>query len=343
MLDSPELWSAPPRDVLDEQGSPRFGAYAGSFGRVDLSGRNGGLQGMVRSLMKRKRWVYGLVSTGEVACAFAIVDLSYATSAFGFAVDLKKGELLEDVSVLGLPGSSTAIDDLPGEGLRASLRRGGSQVRIDRPMDASDARVELSLGELRLQASLALAKAPTPLAAVLPLVGGGVDCTQKTNLVPVQGTLRAGGRTFALDGGLSGLDYTQGHFARRTAWRWAFAHGTSSDGIPLGFNLTSGLSDASRNENVLWVGGQMIALPPPRFSYDAARPLEPWVIDTGDGAVSLRFSPKGRHEERRRLGLVSIRFLQVAGIFEGTIRDRSGRTITIDSMAGVTEDQRVRW
>lgn len=335
---------ATPVDVLDPGGAPRYGAYLGSMGNVDLSRRAaGGAAGKLRHFLRRKHWVYGIVAGPEVLAAFAIVDLGYASNAFAFVVDLASGRTVADVSFLGVPGVSAKVVPRPGDGANATFVAPGAVLRVTRAEGTSSYQVEVSTKALQLQAVLEAADAPTPLAAILPLGDGGVDCTQKANLLPVTGTLHADGRTWSLAGSFGGLDYTQGLMPRRTAWRWAFALGKATDGTPVGLNLTDGLSDAATNENALWVGREVLALAPPRFTFDANQPMGPWQLRTSDGAVDLRFTPKGLHREDRNLGLVVSHFLQVAGTFHGTVRDAGGRTYAVEALPGVTEDQRVVW
>jgi len=336
---------AAPADVLDASGSPRFGAYEGSVAAVDLTRRTGleGLKGRLRRLATRKHWTYGCVATSELFAGFAVVDLGYAANAFVFVADLAGGHLVSDESFLGLPGVSAHVAPRPAEGARAQFRGGGASLTWERPAGQGAYRVSISTPKVRLDATLETAGAPPMLTAILPLVAGDVDCTQKGNLLPLSGTLTADGRSFALDGGFGGFDYTQGLFGRRTAWRWAFALGRARDGTPVGLNVTSGLSDAAKNENVLWTPDRLAPLPPPRFAFDPNRPMEPWTIDTADGALQLRFTPAGRHLEEKALGLISSHFLQVAGTFSGTVRAPDGRTLEVEGLPGVTEDQRVKW
>jgi hypothetical protein len=203
--------------------------------------------------------------------------------------------------------------------------------------------VELAARRLQLEATLDAGPAPSPIAAILPATNGDVNCTQKANLLPATGTLRADGRQWNLAGALGGTDFTRGILPRKTAWRWAFALGRTEDGTPVGFNLTDGLSEASRNEHALWIGRELVPMTPPRFTFDANNPMGPWQVRTADGAIDLRFTAKGLHREERNLLLVRSHFVQVAGLFHGTVRDPSGRTHTIAHLPGVTEDQRVLW
>lgn len=334
---------APP-DVLSPTGQPRLGAFHGSIPRVDWSARLGrGLRALGRRTFGHKRWQYGCIATGEVLCGFAVVDLGYSLSGFAFAVDLQTGRSLADVSELGVPMVSGGVNDRPSNGARATFRSPGLSVRLQRAEGTGLFQVEVSSRRLKLEAVMDAQGAPTPLSVVMPLRGGDVSATQKTVLMPVSGTLRAGNRRFELGGGWGGLDYTSGLHARDTAWRWAFALGRAADGTPVGLNLAEGLSDAPGTENALWVDGEPVPVAQPRFTWDPKNTLAPWHVRTDDGAIDLAFQPKGEHREWRNLLVVQTRFIQVAGVFSGEVRTRSGRMLPVTALPGLTEDQRVRW
>ncbi len=334
---------APP-DVLDAAGSPRYGAYQGSFDRVDLSKRASfGLLGKARQIARLKTWHYAIVATPEVLAAFAIVDAGYASNAFAYVVDLVGSKKLADLSFLGLPQVSADVRDRPGEGARATFLAPGAALRISRAQGTQAYQLEISTRHVQLEAMLDTAAAPPSLAAIVSTVGGDVDCTQKSNVLPATGMLRVDDRTWSLAHGFGGLDFTRGLLPRKTAWRWAFGLGRTEEGTPVGLNVTDGLSDMAKNENALWIGGELVPVGPPRFTFDAKNPEGPWQVRTSDGAVDLHFAPGGLHREERNLFLVKSHFVQVAGSFTGTVKDASGRAHAVEGLPGVTEDQRVTW
>jgi hypothetical protein len=339
---SPTLPPVPP-SLFDLKGEPRLGAYQGSMKTVDLRSRlGGGLLGRLKQFTKLKRWVWGGVATGEVFIGFALVDVGIASNAFFFAVDLKGGRVLADKSFLGLPGA-LRLADRPGDGMSARMFAPGATLRVHRPQGTPGFHVELRSGDVEVDVLLDSADAPDPLAVLLPLKNGDLNFTQKTTLMPAAGTLTVGAKTWTLSGGFGGLDFTHGLFPRMTAWRWAFALGADSEGLPVGFNLTDGLSDASANENAIWIGRTLIPVQPPRFMFDAANLHGPWQVQTADGAVDLKFNPRGMHREDRNMMVVESHFAQVAGLFTGTLREPGGKVHHVKDLPGVTEDQRVLW
>lgn len=335
---------APP-NVLSPDGRPRFGAYEGSVRIVDLDTTNtAGIHGRLRKLAKAKRWTWAGVATEEVLFGCAIVDLGYAGTGFYYAVDLRNGGVLAQGSFPAIPGVTLKVNDRPGEGARASLWAPNGHLRVHRAEGTPAYQLEVRTGDLRLEALLDTGLAPPPLSLVTKVVGGpGAAFTQKSNLLASAGTLRIGDRRWNLGNGFGGLDYTQGILARRTVWRWAFACGKTTDGTPVGINLAEGNYEGESTENALWIGREVFPLSRPRFSFDPAKPNEAWEVRTEDDAVNLRLTPKGQHGEKLELLVVRSRFVQVAGLFSGTIRDGSGRTHTIEDVPGVAENQNVVW
>lgn len=199
----------------------------------------------------------------------------------------------------------------------------------------------------RIRIDLAFEAGTTPeLSVVAPVEhgGGSVNVTQKVAGLPVRGTVTAGGRTWQVESGVGGLDYTHGYLARHTAWNWAFLVGRLADGRRLGLNLVAGFNESRPdvNENALWVDDRLVPVDRARFTWDAQDPTSPWVVRTLDGAVDLTFTPYAVHSERKNLVVIDSRFVQPVGVFSGTIRI-DGAELAIRAMPGVTEDQDIRW
>jgi hypothetical protein len=342
-----------PESVATSQGEPRFGKYQGELPLVDL----GRLQGrwapaVAARLLKRKCWLYTFAATPEVAAFFAVVDLGYFASAFAVAVDLKDRRPLCDVSFLGAPGPLAQVGDRPGAGLNASFRTLGGRLSARRGEEDERYQLEVDVSRIRTgslqsfqwRGELLVAGGPPALTMIAPVEGDGwVNVTQKRGGLLALGSLEAGGKRFRLDGGVGGLDYTQGYLARHTSWRWAFAAGRLADGTPVGLNFAEGFNESSGdNENALWVGDRLYPLARVRFEYDPKELLDPWRVTTVDGAVDLRFKPIYVHREEKDLRLVVSHFAQPVGLYEGTVR-LGGRTYTLSNVPGITEEQDMLW
>jgi len=342
-----------PNSVATSQGEPRFGKYMGELREVDLGQLKGRwAPAMAARLLKRKRWHYTFAATPEVAAFFAIVDLGYTSSAFAVAVDLKERRPLCDVSFLGAPGPLAEVGDRPGAGLSASFRTLGGRVSARRGEDDERYQLEVDVSRVRTgslqsflwRGELLVAGGPPALTLIAPVEGDGlVNVTQKCGGLLALGSLEAGGKHFRMDGGVGGMDYTQGFLARHTSWRWAFAAGRLADGTPIGLNFAEGFNEgAGDNESVFWVGDRLYSLGRARFEYDPKELLDPWRVTTTDGAVDLRFKPIYVHREEKDLRLVVSHFAQPMGLFEGTVR-AGGRTYMLSGVPGVTEEQDMLW
>ena len=159
----------------------------------------------------------------------------------------------------------------------------------------------------------------------------------------MRGRFGVGSRSYRLDGGLAGLDYTQGILGRRTCWRWAHALGHLADGRSVGINLVAGFNDDNEdtNENALWIGDQLIPLGRAEFDYNSEDPSQMWTITTDCGTVHLHFDAYFVFREERHWKVIDSSFVQPAGRFEGILKvDGQRHDVTL---FGVTEDQDVYW
>ena len=148
------------------------------------------------------------------------------------------------------------------------------------------------------------------------------------------------GQRRPLLGAVGAYDYTHGLLARRTMWRWAFALGRAKTGERVAFNLVQGF--VGEPECAAWVDGELFPLTEGRFAFDRERPLAEWRVSTADGAVDLKFAPAGMHSEDKNLGLIASKFVQPGGVYSGT-RRVGGKTLVLERVLGVTEDQDVLW
>ena len=347
---SVETLPSVPSSWVDSHGTPRYGTYAGELPEMSLAALGPSLSpGFPNAILRRKRWHYTLIGTPEVLVVMAIADVGYAANGFLAAVDLAARSKLLDVSYLGLPGPLARVGDHPGPGLSAEIWGAGGHLRARRPGANPRYQVEADVLTLRsrytkLRAEVLVAGGPPALTVISPVAGGVVNVTQKHAGLLTFGSFEFKGRTYSLDGGVAGMDYSHGLLARHTAWRWAMGAGRLADGTPLGFNLVEGFNEghASANENALWVGGKVVPLGRARFTFNRNDVLEPWAITTPDREVDLRFRAFHVHRDMRDLKVIKSHFLQPLGVFRGSIVV-GGQRLVIDDVPGVTEDQDMVW
>jgi len=326
-----------PAELIDASTrKPRFGTYVGSLPPVDFAAVGASSPEI---LLRGKRWMYVIVASDEVVCCAAIVRLGYASNAFAFAVDRRTGKPVADITAMG-PAFAASVSDRAGEGCDTAFGLGSKQFSFDRPPGSSDYAVRVRGPRFRLDARLSTTNAPEPLAVICEVPGGRFSTTEKRALLDVEGTLVAGGKQFDLKGAFGGYDYTAGLLARRTAWKWAFGMGRSSDGRPLAYNLTEGFVD--QRECVAWRGKEVVPLGAVKFSFDPNDVVKPWNVRAKNGSFDVDFDGTYLHEERHNLIVIQSKFQQIAGAFRGKLV-LPGETVMFDKLAGVTEDQDTLW
>jgi hypothetical protein len=312
-------------------GEPAFGSFAGALPRVDL-----GALSFRDRFARRKRWVYAAVSADGVWLAFAVVRTGYAATSFAFAYDVRDRLMLLDRTVLGPAGAARIADDPSGDGEVAAFSFGKSVISLVRR--DGELRVRMRADGLDLDAAIDLRSGPPSISAVVPLGDGLLDATEKRALLAARGRATVAGRTFSLDGGVAGYDYTHGLLPRHTQWKWAFAMGQTDAGAPIAFNVAEGFVGAA--ECAAFTEGGVHPLGEPRFAVDLEQPLEPWRLE-GEG-IELVFRPGAVHAQRTRLVVVRSCFLQPVGTFTGTIH-LGNREVRLVDVPGVVEHQDVLW
>jgi hypothetical protein len=122
-----------PRTVADSAGVPSFGTYEGALTEVDLRTlRAPHARGRLGRLLHRKRWVYAFASDEEVSVLAAIVDTTYASTAFVMVTDMRSGQVVVDRSIMGGPSPLTTVSDRPAHGLAAAFRSPVGTWRLSR-------------------------------------------------------------------------------------------------------------------------------------------------------------------------------------------------------------------
>lgn len=343
--DALPMLSLPPVDVVSN-GAPLFGRYAGRIDRIDWRT----LQGpYARSWLWRhlhhKRWQYVGIGNDEVFVGVAIVDLGWMCTAFAYAFDRVRGEMVANWRQDGLPGLQGGVSDQPVQGGQAWFKGPFARLRLQHGASDEDGEaagcdvmeVSVRTRAMKVQVDLSLAEAAPFLLGVGPVVGGVAHATQKSSALPVSGWLNVRGRRFDLSNAVACLDSSNGLLARHTEWRWACAHSAE-----VGFNLQQGYFGL--NENALWLDGQLIPLGAAHFEFNPKRPLGPWRITTDDGLLDLMFTPEGARQEDRHVGIASSHYVQPVGTFSGTVRAlRDAAPRQVNGLLGVTEDHRSTW
>ena len=273
--------------------------------------------------------------------------------------DLQTGEQIADSSRPGGSGPLVQVGNHTENGLTASYRLPGTDLRIWRAADSDQLHVRVRLADTLnslpglhslpvvrslpgisalptgqqspwLEADVTLEAGTMPgltaISDIDPADGGSATMTAKTAAQAAWGNIRvhSGHRvhTFSLDGGLGGYDYTNGFLPRHTMWRWAYTTGRLADDRSFGLNLVSGFTGIGdrTGENAVWLDGVLHPMPSAiRVIWDAQDPQATALVRSTDGTVHLHFTPIAHHHEHLNLGILRSRFTQPTGHFHGHV------------------------
>ena len=333
----PRTLPAPPARLV-EDGAPVEGTWAGALSDVGFGGLGKEYaRGPIERRLVEKRWQALFLATPKAMVSLAIVDAGYLSSGIFSIFDRGARRVLIDSNPV-LPPLFARVGEEPNDGMRAVLDGPRISARIERSGGRILATARWGSGALDL--SLDARSAPPALSAALRLGPGRFNFTQKLVGLAAEGEARVGNARFAVRGEPAGLDFTHGHLARDTSWRWAFATARQG-GRLIGLNLSEGFMQAA--ENAAWVDGAPCAVGPVQFTFEPSAPLAPWRIRSEDGSLDLTFQPEGFRSQSVDLKLIASKYLQPFGVFSGHLTTAAGERIEIDALPGVTEDHTARW
>jgi len=327
----------PPCPVaLVVSGAPQFGLWQGSIGNASFADLRApyARKFLSRKLIEKK-WIYTLVATPELFLCLAIIDAGPIHSCFLGLFDRAQKKLIADINVV-LPGLFARVSDQPSS-LFATLSAPGTHASIEKL--GAGAQVHVRIGDTTVDLRLDSIAEPLPVSACADLGDARFDFTQKRAGLTAHGTVVHARRSFRVEGGRAGLDFTHGFLQRKTAWRWAFGMG-EAQGRKLAFNLSEGFLKTG-SENILFLDGEPLSLGPVHFSFDSKNSSAPWNI-RGDG-LELVFTPEGNRSQNVWTPLMSSRYVQPFGAFAGHLTTPSGSVLTLAGIDGVTEDHAAKW
>src|SRR5256884_781248 len=178
-----------PERLAAQDGTPRFGLYAGSPREARFATLAGAPGPLERRLIEKK-WQYAVLSTPEMMLAIAVIDVGYLSSGICAVFDRGSRRLLVDDNPV-LPPICSQVAEEPADGMSARLF--GPRIRARLQRVAGRVSIQARWAHADVDLLLDATRAPPPITAIAP-VGppGRFDFTHKTVLLPAEGEVRAG-------------------------------------------------------------------------------------------------------------------------------------------------------
>jgi hypothetical protein len=260
-----------------------------------------------------KRWRYVAVFCEELMACAALVQIGPTRQSF-WALYMREEKLMRERTRL-LPRRGE-VELEHGRAGTGTLPAAPGRMRVHGRGVLLDLQLEEQAGIEAL--------CPSGLAQVW---------TRKQAGVAAHGTLCIdGGPARGIDA-LAVIDDTIGHHARHTEWHWSAGVGESPDGIPLAWNLVSGINDPPQgSERAVWVAGSPTETAPVSFAADLLS------IHCEDGA-ELRFLAEAQRSRHDELLIVGSDYRAPFGTFSGTLPGGA----PLAHGLGVVEHHRARW
>jgi len=311
--------------LIRPDGLIRYGHYDDPVDRVnyedfDLKTTSGIPVPMSIKKLLFKQFIFIGVTGPQLIAGLAVVDLKYITNGFLYVYNRCTGEFWE-TKHLGPGSANVHIRPFP-EVIDSRYQAGKLSICLknDKIIARGDG--------IELNATLNLSK-PKPLRICTRTGYRGWSYTQKTAPIDISGEIM--------------MDWTAGYMRRNTFWNWAAATGLLPDGRTLGLNLACGVNETGFTENAFWLNNRITRTNPVNFVFNPSDRFSKWRVTSGDRKVTLVFTPESMRQEKVNALVVASEFVQLMGVFKGSLVADDGEVVTIDGCPGWVEDHFAKW
>jgi hypothetical protein len=166
---------------------------------------------------------------------------------------------------------------------------------------------------------------------------------------PVQGVIAIMPRrrdtvTIPVSDGSALFDMHRAYYNSRAKNEYAYGFGKTGE-RHVAFSLAASTADAVRpneyNENFLFYGGKMTALPPVKITYSLGI-REDWVIQDTESMVDLVFTPRSVHSRANNLFVLTARYHVIYGAFNGVLLTKTGEKVVLKDFPGIAKKHLIR-
>ncbi|MDR3284533.1 MAG: DUF2804 domain-containing protein [Treponema sp.] len=239
---------------------------------------------------------------------------------------------------------------------RCSTHRSGRLIKIswNRKEKRLSLTARLDGDSLRPTATLVLkAQLDSPLfseaAAVIP-----APVTRRCRAIyrltaPISGTVSLMPKTgdqlsIPANDGSALFDMHRAYYKLRTKSEYAYGFGKIGE-RHIAFSLADSTIEAMRpneyNENFLFCGGKLTALPPVKITCPLGINGD-WIIQDTKSMVDLVFTPRSVYSRMHSLVVLTTRYHSIYGAFNGVLLTKTGEKIVLKDFLGVTKKHLIR-
>ncbi len=336
-----DIHPAPEKPVVS--GSPAFGSFSGRFGRFDIRGMTRPFGDLplpnVISNSRIKEVCRFLFCDSNTVGEIELFDAGYFSFMETTLWNRKTGRKiayrqLQPPGFMRLPGNlenSTMSCRTRSRYVRILTRFSKHILHADFDFLGSDLRPPC---EGRLDMDLAL----PGVAELSSLIPYGVKrrCLISYQLTgPVSGWIHTGYDDHPLENAVGFFDIRKAYFALRTKYSKLVGLGEHS-GRVCSFQLGNSVyhDDYTYNDNVLFLDGRVVPLPPVRIT----RPegvTGPWIIQDTESMVDLIFTPVSDSSRKLSAFVVRTDYHTVYGFFDGVLLTPSGERVVLKAYPGI--------
>ena len=345
-MTTPEREITSPVQLCDERGRLNPGSRGWSrqpMLNANLRGRWG----------RKKRWDYWAVITDEIVVSFVYANVDYAGLASVWVMEQATGEQ----TTAGMLRPFARGITLPAQVCTGtvSVAHKAINLRITETDDATRLVATAPAGKgsltgaIEIDISVAKPAGHESLNVLIPWSERTFQFTSKHNTRPATGTVRVGGRSWAVaaESDAWGVqDLGRGIWPYSNRWNWASASGHGTDGRLLGLQFGGKWTiGTGATENALCIDGRLTKISDElEWTYDWANPMAPWRVRTpGSDQVDATLTPSFDRYDVTDLKVLRMEVHQCFGTWAGRVVGDDGVPVSFEGVRGFAEEARNKW
>lgn len=333
----------PPDKIVDEKGDFNYGTYSKPFKNLNMLDAKLGIfpHSKFYKKMRLKDWeaIEVIFDSGFLVCAV------YRLGPIGFNVMIyydKKSQKCVAIQSKTLPNKikthSTLIDSV-----KQLIVNDKNHLTFNNNFEKGkvDFKGSLDDGKNSFNCDFNIQEISTPSNVCIPF-GNRKSLYSHKSIFKAEGYFVLNGKEYKTnENSLSIIDDHKGYYPYNMKYYWVTTMGDAKIDdreVKIGLNLTENqtIDPYNYNENILWLEGEGIELPPAHFTIEKENL---WTVKDENNNINIKFEIEGWYKLKKNLGLILIDYKAPFGKVSGTIKLGDGRVYKIENQIAMGEDK----
>ncbi|MGN0771027.1 MAG: DUF2804 family protein [Christensenellales bacterium] len=331
---------APPEKLVDDTGKAIFGTFEKEIENINLieCHRPYGKR-MTRPIQdfKLTEWE----ATEIVSDRYIVVSAIYSMGKVGFGIVVAFDRKTHDIDYWLKPATSRTLKVAPNLlDTTSMLTTKAMNIVIKNQMNQGKAFTRCSVRNKNGSCSydVNLTRLSPPSVVSIPF-GDNMPLYTQKDFFAAKGYIEKNGERIDFDNAVAIIDDHKGYYPRKAHYDWLTTIGKINHNgkeiyIALNLTLNQSVNQHDYNENLVWLEGRQILLPPVKFDKQG----DVWIVSDEYDRVNLTFNIQNTYVMTPNVGVAKVDYYLPFGVVSGYVKDGND-VYRIEDLPGIAEDK----